>query len=60
MCLDPVTDMNEALNIVIGDNSDAVIHLGYEKNFHNGLVIMIMRACVYLLFPLYLRNLLFP
>ena len=46
--------------IVTGDNSDAVIDLGYEKNFHNGLVIMIMRACVYLLFPLYLRNLLFP
>ena len=37
MCLDPVTDLNEALNIVIGDNSDAVIDLGYEKNFHNGV-----------------------
>ena len=60
MCLDPVTDLNEALNIVTGDNSDAVIDLGYEKNFHNGLVITIMRACVYPLFPLYLRNLLFP
>ena len=46
--------------IVTGDNSDAVIDLGYEKNFHNGLVITIMRACVYPLFPLYLRNLLFP
>ena len=24
-------------NIETGDNSDAVIDLGYEKNFHNGL-----------------------
>ena len=24
-------------NIVTGDDSDAVIDLGYEKNFHNGL-----------------------
>ena len=37
MCLDTVTDMNETLNIVTGDNSDAVIDLGYEKDFHNGL-----------------------
>ena len=27
MCLDIVTDMNETLNIVTGDNSDAVIDL---------------------------------
>ena len=60
ICLDTVTDVNKTLNIVTGDNSDAVIDLGYEKNFHNGLVITIMRACVYPLFPLYLRNLLFP
>ena len=37
MYLDIVTDMNEALNIVTSDNSDAVIDLGYEKNFHNWL-----------------------
>ena len=37
MCLDTVTDMNETLNIVTGNNSDAVIDLGYEKSFHNGL-----------------------
>ena len=42
MYLDIVTDMNEALNIVTSDNSDAVI-----------------RACIYLLSPLYLRILLF-
>ena len=29
--------MNEALDIVTGDNSDAVIDLGYEKNFQIGL-----------------------
>ena len=28
MCLDTVTDMNETLNIVTDDNSDAVIDLG--------------------------------
>ena len=37
MCLDTVTDMNETLNTVTGDNSDVVIDLGYEKNFHNRL-----------------------
>ena len=37
MCLDTVTDMDEAYNMVTGDNSDAVINFGYEKNFHNGL-----------------------
>ena len=37
MCLDKVTDMNEKLNIVTADNSNAVIDLGYEKRFHNGL-----------------------
>ena len=35
MCLDTVTDTNETLNT--DDNSDAVIDLGYEKNFLNGL-----------------------
>ena len=35
MCLDTVTDMNETLNIVTGDNSDDVIDLGCEKKFHN-------------------------
>ena len=29
--------MNETLNTVTGDNSDAVIDLGYEISFHNGL-----------------------
>ena len=37
MCLDTVTDMNETLNTVTGDNSDVVIDLGYEKNFHKRL-----------------------
>ena len=37
MCLETNTDMNETLNIVKGDNSDAIIDLGHEKNFHNGL-----------------------
>ena len=37
MCLDSVIGMNETLNSVPGDNSDADIDLGYEKNFHNGL-----------------------
>ena len=37
MCLGTVTDMNETLNIVTADNSDAVTDLGYEKNFHDGL-----------------------
>ena len=44
--------MNKTLNVVTGDNSDAVIDLRYEKK--------ILRVCIYLLFPLYLRNLLFP
>ena len=43
--------MNETLNTVPGDNSDADIALGYEKNFYE-LRIVIMRACIYLLFPL--------
>ena len=37
MNLDTVIDMNETLNIVTCDNSDAGIDLGYEKNFQNGL-----------------------
>ena len=37
MCLYIVTDMSDALNIVTGDNSDAVIDLD-EKNFLNGLI----------------------
>ena len=37
MCLDTVTDMNETLNTVPGDNSDADIDVRYEKKFHNGL-----------------------
>ena len=52
--------MNETPNIVPVDDSDADIDLGYEKNFHNGLSDCVMRACIYLLFALYLRNLLFP
>ena len=59
MCLEIVTDMNETLTVP-GDNSDAAIDLGYQKNFIMSLVIIIMRACIYLLFPFYLRNLLFP
>ena len=60
MCLDTVTDMNETLNIVTGNNSDAVIDLGYEKSFHNGLSDYNKRACIYLLFPLWLGNMLLP
>ena len=37
ICLDTVTDMNETLNTVPGDNSDIDTDLGYEKNFHSGL-----------------------
>ena len=37
MSLNTVTDMSETLNIVTGDNSDAVIDLGLQKNLHNGL-----------------------
>ena len=58
MYLDTVTDINEILNTVPDDNSDADVDLGYEKHF--SLVIMVMRTCIYLLLPLYLRNLLFP
>ena len=60
VCLDTVTNMNETLNTVPGDNADADIDLGYEKKFIVGLVIIIMRACIYLIFLLDLRNLLFP
>ena len=35
--LDTVTDMNETLNTVPGDNSDADNDLGFEKNIHNEL-----------------------
>ena len=31
MCLNTVTDMSETLNIVTGDNSDAVIYLVLQK-----------------------------
>ena len=37
MYLDTATDMNETLNPVPGDNSDADFDLGYEKNFQNGI-----------------------
>ena len=56
ICLDTVTDMNETLNTVPGDNSDIDIDLGMRKIFIVSLVIMIMRACIYLLFEFYLRN----
>ena len=59
MCLDTATDMNETLNIVIGDNSDTVIDFGYEKNFHIGLSDDDNENLYILLFPLCLRNLLF-
>ena len=53
--------MNEARNIGTGDNFDAVIDLGYEKNFPNGLSGYDFESLgIHLLFPLYLRNLLFP
>ena len=37
MCLDTLTYMNKTFNTVTSDNSGAVIDLGYEKCFHNGL-----------------------
>ena len=37
MCLDTLTYMNKTFNTVTSDNSGAVIDLGYEKSFHNGL-----------------------
>ena len=37
MSLDTNTDMNETLNTLTSDNSDAVIDLVQEKNFHKGL-----------------------
>ena len=52
--------MNGTPNTVPGDNSDTDIDLGYENNFHNGLSDYVIRACIYLLFALYLKNLLFP
>ena len=60
MCLDTVTDMNET-HTLPGDYSDADIDLRYEKNFHNRLSDSDNKSlCIYLLFPLYLINLLFP
>ena len=41
--------MNETPNAVPGDNFDADIDSGYEKNFIMGFVIMIMRVCIDLL-----------
>ena len=38
MCLGTVTDMNETLNKVPGDNSDGDIALGCGKKLHNGLI----------------------
>ena len=37
MWIDVVTDMNETLNTVTGDNSDIDINKGHEKNVHNEL-----------------------
>ena len=37
MWIDVVTDMNETLNTVTGDNSDVDINKGHEKNVHNEL-----------------------
>ena len=37
MCLDTLTYMNKTFNTVTSDYSGAVIDLGYEKGFHNGL-----------------------
>ena len=33
MCLDTVTDMNETVNIVTDDNSDAITDLGLWEKF---------------------------
>ena len=56
MCLGTVTDMNETLNIVTADNSDAVTDLGYEKNFHD-----YDNESLYIsFFPPYMRNLMLP
>ena len=58
MLLDTATDMNDTLNT--GDNFDTDTNLVNEKKFMMDLVVVIMRACIYLLSPFYLRNLLFP
>ena len=59
MCLDTATDTNETLIIAPSDNFAADIDLGYEKNFYNELSDCDNKN-LYLLFPLYLLNLLFP
>ena len=60
MCLDTDTDMNETLNTVTGYNFNADTDLEYEKKNIMSLEIVIMRAFICLLLPLYLINLIFP
>lgn len=60
ICLDTAIGMTEILDTLLGYNSDTDIDLGgHEKDFIMSLVTAIMRACICLLFLLYLRNLLF-
>ena len=58
ICLDTVIDMNETPNAVPGDNFDADIDSGYEKNFHNGLCDYDNESLYRPIVTLYLRNLL--
>ena len=50
--------MNETPNAVPGDNFDADIDSGYEKNFHNGLCDYDNESLYRPIVKLYLRNLL--
>ena len=50
--------MNETPNAVPGDNFDADIDSGYEKNFHNGLCDYDNESLYRPIVTIYLRNLL--
>lgn len=55
MCVDTAIDMNEILNTLLSDASDADIDLAHEKNVYNEVSNWDNES----LFLLYLRNLLF-
>ena len=55
MCLYTAIDRNETLSTVPGDNSDADINLGYDKNYFE-LINCDNGAFLYLLFPLQMKN----
>ena len=56
MCVDTAIDMNEILNTLLSDASDADIDLAHEKNVYNEVSNWDNES----LFLLCLRNLLFP